>query len=562
MGRITKLRVRNFKSVRKEADLRFVPGVPLVLAGPNNSGKSNLMRALDLVLGESWPGSYKPEDHDFFDRDPANSPLEIAVEVDGVTNTSTRGERPVAALTLSCARDEKASFSMVFDTGEPSQYVSNETREQCRSILVSADRRLAYQLGYGSKYTFLSKLMRQFYAALKSDAARMQDLRTKFEEIKRLFQGVEEFATFTRELQNQVNELSDNLEYGLGVDFSAYDPSNYFHALRVLPHQDGQVRAFEELGTGQEQILALSFAYAYAKAFHGQQEGLILVIEEPEAHLHPIAQEWVSRKIHELAREDVQVVVTTHSPAFVSVMGLEGVALVRKESGATRVRQLSTEDLAAYCRGKGAERATAESILPFYAAVATEEILSGFFAKKIVLVEGPTEALALPVYLERVGLNATKEGIAVLAVHGVGNLAKWWRLFSAYGIPTYAIFDNDAEEASEAEKRSDLLTAIGVPEREHEQLVSATEWTIGGSCTVFGRNFEETMRATFGAAYTDLEDEARDTFGLSIKQSKPLVARYVAERLTLEEGSTGYGKLASLAAAIRDMAWLAGLDEV
>ena len=74
------------------------------------------------------------------------------------------------------------------------------------------------------------------------------------------------------------------MTYRLLLDFSAYDPSNYFQSLRVLPTENGKVRNLEELGTGQEQVLALAFAHAYAKTFHG---GIVLAIEEPEAHLHP-----------------------------------------------------------------------------------------------------------------------------------------------------------------------------------------------------------------------------------------------------------------------------------
>lgn len=535
MGRVRQLRVQNFKSIGEEVALRFVPDIPLVLVGQNNAGKSNLMRALEIVLGESWPKSYKPEDHDFHQRKTENSPISITVEVRDVTHTHKYGVQTVIAFRLTCRPKDEPAFVMICEGGVENAYISNETREQCRSMLISADRRLSYQLGYSNKYTFLSKLMRQFYQALRGDAERMDQLKSRFDEIKGLFQGVADFKTFSDELQRQVGELSGSLEYELGVDFSAYDPSNYFHALRVLPHQGGQVRTFEELGTGQEQILALSFAYAYAKAFREREEGLVLIIEEPEAHLHPIAQEWVSRKIRELAKQGVQVVVTTHSPAFLDVFGLDGIALIRKKAEATEVVQLSKEELAKYCVGHGATDATADSILPFYAAAVTKQILSGFFAKKIVLVEGPTEALALPVYLEKAGLNTIKSGIAIIPVHGVGNLAKWWRLFTAYGIPVYVVFDNDkANEDSEGTRRSDLLAAMGISKGDAKEAMSATNFLVKQNYAVFGRNYEQIMREAVSPLYGELEGEARDRFGLSSGQSKPLIARYAADRISEE----------------------------
>ncbi|MGB9619585.1 MAG: TOPRIM nucleotidyl transferase/hydrolase domain-containing protein [Armatimonadota bacterium] len=62
---------------------------------------------------------------------------------------------------------------------------------------------------------------------------------------------------------------------------------------------------------------------------------------------------------------------------------------------------------------------------------------SGFFARPVVLVEGSTEALALPVLLAKRGLEVEKEGIALISVGGKGNLAKWYRLYRAYEIPCY-----------------------------------------------------------------------------------------------------------------------------
>ena len=92
-----------------------------------------------------------------------------------------------------------------------------------------------------------------------------------------------------------------------------------------------------------------------------------------------------------MCADGLQVILTTHSPAFIDILNLEGIVLVRKdENGATYARQLTREDLAEYCINHGANpsRTSVDSILPFYAAHATEEILSGFFAKAVVLVEG------------------------------------------------------------------------------------------------------------------------------------------------------------------------------
>ncbi len=543
MGKLTALTICGYRSIRDEITLCFPERAPLVLVGENNAGKSNIVRALDLLLGEIWPGNREPEDHEFWERNSSNGPIRISAEVEGVTGTDYYGRTfEVRALKWKYeaqASGDKCTFRAVTKTGEE-RYVSNEIREQCTCIVIGADRRLSYQLSYASKWTLLAKLMRKFHGALTQDSERVNRLKQKFQEVKAIFEEVMEFGHFQSGLSDQFGEMFAGMSYGLQVDFSAYDPSNFFHSLRVVPQEGGSVRTFEELGTGQEQLLALAFAHAYAKAFYG---GIVLVFEEPEAHLHPLAQEWLARKIHQMAADGLQVVVSTHSPAFLDVLGIEGVALVRKLDGATSICQLTPQQLVVYCTQRGADpaRTTESRILPFYASHATQEILNGFFAKSIMLVEGMTEALTLPVFLQTVGLDVTKQGIAIIPVMGKGNLAKWWRLFTAYGIPTYVTFDNDTVEDKGACRRRDALGAIGIGNEEIENVIGGEEWVIRTSYCVFGKDFEAAMRTHF-SKYSKLESEACDLLG----DSKPLIARYVAERLNVGD-DPGWEKYRELA---------------
>ena len=46
--------------------IHFPEKTPVVLVGENNAGKSNIVRALDLILGEMWPKTREPEDHEFW----------------------------------------------------------------------------------------------------------------------------------------------------------------------------------------------------------------------------------------------------------------------------------------------------------------------------------------------------------------------------------------------------------------------------------------------------------------------------------------------------------------
>lgn len=547
MARVTELTIEGYRSVKDPITVSFPNNAPLVLVGENNAGKTNILRALDLILGENWPGTREPEDHEFWQRNAVNGKIRISATFDGMVGDARTSIRSFTWIYDPGKDKDRCEFRATSSQGNQS-YVKNEWRDQCICVWMSADRRLSYHLSYSSKWTLLSKLMHKFHSSLTQDDSRVARLKDKFHEIEQIFHEVQEFNEFHRGLAAQFGEMFAGMSYGLDVDFSAYDPSRFFRSLQVVPHEGGQRRTLEELGTGQEQLLALAFVHAYGKAFHG---GIVLAIEEPEAHLHPLAQEWLARKMYQMAADGLQIVITTHSPHFVDLMGLEGLVLVRKDGeGATRTCQLTRKQLAEHCikTGSHKQKTTPDTILPFYANQSTQEILNGFFAKKIILVEGQTEQLALPVYLRRVGLDVTREGVAVIPVMGKGNLAKWWRLFTAYGIPTYIIFDNDCKNDEQGSKRKDALKALGIHQNEWEQYLRSSEFLIRDQFAVFGKDFEVTMRAQF-SDYSQHEQRASEMFG----DSKPIIARYVANELEATSGDAGWQKYHDLKKAILDL---------
>lgn len=538
--RIEKLSVKNLRSIGDErVTIRFPESGALVLLGENNAGKSNLTRALDFLFGDQWPGTRRLEDHDFHGRDSDGIAIEVGAAVSGIPCPY-------------CSGGEVAYFSWVYDSqdagqdGNPVKYRFTCSNSYCgktwpntvmRSALsaavLDADRRLDYQLSYASKYTMLSKLMHRFHERLLHDPERKAQLAAIFDGLLKEFGAVPEFAKFKDLLAQTAEDFGQNLPYRLDVDFSAYDPSNFFRSLRIHPTLEGEVRSFDELGTGQSQVLALAFAYAYAMAY-GQSEGTVLVIDEPEANLHPLAQQWLATRLNRLAAPGLQVVVTTHSPHFVDLAKPENLVMVSKgQDGATRVVQRSLDELRAYLveRGADPDRTQPETVGQFYAAGATTEIVSGFFARRCVLVEGRTESLALPELLRARGLDVLKEGVAVVPVEGIGNVAKWHRLYTALGIECFCVFDTDSDKGTDGQllaKRTDIASALGLDGDPAEAAAILGEpLYVGDAYATLDPNFEGAMRSLFGEVWTRLHSEAVSAVG----DSKPLRARYAAQRL-------------------------------
>lgn len=544
MARLKSIAIEGYRSIKEQISISFPENAPVVIIGENNAGKSNIVRAIEILFGEFWPGTRALEQHDFWKRD-TSVKISIEAETTQYKNTDRYGNKFCGLRWVyGQDEDEKPKFRTIKANNGEEGYANKEISEELTAIVVNADRDLNYQLSYTTKWTLLSKVMRKFHDKLVSDAERVGRLKTLFGNIKKEFNQVPEFENFSDKLSTIFNETLEGLTYGLKIDFSAYDPSNYFKSLRIQPSEGDETRSFEELGTGQQQILALSFANAYCQSFF---ENIILIIEEPEAHLHPLAQKWLANNIFKMAANGLQVVITTHSPHFVNLMNLEGIVLVRKDEEGTFVIQIDKRTLVDHCiqTGSHPQKTIPDTISPFYAHSATDAILSGFFAKKVILVEGSTEELALPSYFEQIGLNTAREGIAIIPVYGKGNLAKWWRLFTAYKIPTFVCFDNDNQDDGKGNKRRDALKAIGIPEENLENLLTAEDWNIGEKFCVFGKDFETAMRSSI-PGYDDIETQVKSELG----DSKPIVAREVAKRLTVQKDAPGWKNLEALKESI------------
>ena len=137
----------------------------------------------------------------------------------------------------------------------------------------------------------------------------------------------------------------------------------------------------------------------------------LLLVEEPEAHLHPQLQERVQRLLEQSAtapdegKRRVQVVMTTHSPSLASGADIACMTLVHRAQlfslahGQTKLKKTDYEFLRRFID-------------------ATKANL--FFARGVVIVEGPAEALLLPAIAEACGRSFSHHGVSAVNVGGVG----------------------------------------------------------------------------------------------------------------------------------------------
>lgn len=143
MARITRLRLKGYRSISNWLELHFPLGQPVVLLGENNAGKSNIIRALNLVLGPFWPGNYEPEDHEFFGRDRA-IPIHMVLSFD--ENDLCGGRWKELHWKYDESLDPQPVSFWGFAPDYDKTWVTNADRDTCSCMLIEADRNLRYQL--------------------------------------------------------------------------------------------------------------------------------------------------------------------------------------------------------------------------------------------------------------------------------------------------------------------------------------------------------------------------------------------------------------------------------
>ena len=177
---------------------------------------------------------------------------------------------------------------------------------------------------------------------------------------------------------------------------------------------------------------------------------LILGCEEPELYQHPPQARHLAYVLRTLADQNAQILLTTHSPHFVSGERFESVRMVRRraQERASSVRHMTFDGFAA--RYADADEARPER--PSAVAVRLNEALRPhinelFFARGIVLVEGTEDAAYLMSWMaliEQLGAYR-KGGLHVVPVDGKSHLARPLILAQELGISVFVAFDADGD---------------------------------------------------------------------------------------------------------------------
>ena len=476
--KIERVRIQNFRSIR---DLTFLTGDLCALIGGNNAGKSNLLKAINLVLGDRWPSVRQIDDADFFGCDPT---AEIAVTIWFDETREVRGDVgdpvPFSGICFRVSRykrrsgkhqqgDLRSEFCCVGDNGEavevlkrPNQSarpypkpapVSTAIREQLPTVFIDIDRSARYHLS-GSQWSILGRLLREVSNSLKSDATRFALFREKFDEARSIIR-TPEFEGLEKTVLEQL-EAHTGLS-GVRVIFDDMDPLNLYKSFSVL-FQDEQTPVpvdATRMGSGIQSAVVISLLQAYREL---RKENAVLLFEEPEFFLHPHGRRHLYRLLCDLADSGTQILYTTHSQDLVDLTRMDCVRLVTNTT--TDGTQAAPPTKAALSDDW---RTTLNIARQFGSP--RDEI---FFADSVVLTEGVTEQATIRILAEMMPtpLDLDRNNCSVIEVGGKPSLPLMIRIVRALRKPMLVIYDTDSHHndpiviARDEELNDEIVAAL------------------------------------------------------------------------------------------------------
>ncbi|CAM5362192.1 ATP-dependent nuclease [Corynebacterium variabile] len=349
-NRVLKLRkvsVRKYRSIDRQAS--FDVGNFSVLIGPNNQGKSNLLRAtaLGMAIIRGWsriaPGrsalreppisyvlsvsrrgipshSHGADIEYYWDRD---FPVFARQRKGAQTSTIIQLDFALSA----SERDEfKSSTGISINDNLPIKITLGEMKVK---LEVPKQGKGNHDLKSRAIARFVDKHISMLYIpAIRTNLTAIDIAQEILTSRRRKLQEDEEYNQLLEKIQSYHDSIDSDVEEILKRTLDRFVPGTLAVDLKTksvassweiedISIDDGSLTSLTSKGDGIQSLVALALTLEWTRSRNHPDRQLIIAVEEPESHLHPGA-------IHELRSvlsgisEDHQVMVTTHSQSLVN----------------------------------------------------------------------------------------------------------------------------------------------------------------------------------------------------------------------------------------------------
>ena len=287
---------------------------------------------------------------------------------------------------------------------------------------------------FSGRNTILKRVI-DFFMDYEIKSDRKLDEIQKSEKIK---ERKDEFAENADEI---INKLHMRLEAGnqeilsyakdIGASFDKSEPgfegelteSELYSVLKLIIKQEtGMTLPVDKNGLGYNNLIFMSLLLAKMQAdsdgkYMGSNAKVfpMLVIEEPEAHLHPTMQDkfikFLNKNIEQ--KKVKQVFITTHSTFITAAVQLDDLICLYRE-GAKACIAYPGKTFWENKDGTKINETSKKYVQRFLDATKSNML----FAEKIIMVEGIAEQLLIPILAEYNGKSLADNHVIVLQVGG------------------------------------------------------------------------------------------------------------------------------------------------
>lgn len=388
-------------------DLNFTEGLN-VLIGENDSGKTAIIDAIKIVL-KTHSYEYIKIEADYFYNN--SDRLRIELKFKGLLDEEAKnftewltwegqGEdsTPILRVFYDVRRkDYKILPSEVKAGADTEGYsLTAEAREYLKATYLRPLRDAENEL-ISKKNSRLSQIL------LGDDIFKEKDIpHPLVEKFERINTEVEEYFRSAE----GAGHIKDNIDSYI-KGFYGEEKESLFEASKndiksILEKLSLSLNSQKNVGLGtlNRLFMAAELLHLNKENWEGLRLGLI---EELEAHLHPQAQMQVIETLQK--QEEVQLIITTHSPNLASKIKLENLIICNGNN--------------AFPMGKDYTELKEDSyvFLEKFLDVTKSNL---FFAKGVILVEGWAEEILIPSLAKAIGFDLTTKGVSVVNIGNLG----------------------------------------------------------------------------------------------------------------------------------------------
>lgn len=425
---LSRLIIENFRCIGK-LDLSFIKGVNTII-GENNCGKTTIIDAIRLILGVAIPRKEIYVSQEDFHID-AFGTTASTIKLTAFFIPETEIEKALLyellviqsetdhllQLTLSFSRDKRDKIRMQVWGGEKEgQPVTTEALELLQFVYLNAlrDAENALRPCKNSRIGALLENLSEDSAGRNIDSTHREQLAKKLDDV---INGQEEWTSLKNHGEKQINDNLENMsligdQTKIKLDFLPYDFRGIVNNLQMQVIVNDlfgdQKHQLSQNGLGYNNLLYIATILGdlvNRKSKVDKDSYFALLIEEPEAHLHPQLQALLFEYINTINDSDIQVFITSHSPTLTAKVDISSLLILHRNASNISVLPIRNSPL----------DDDDTKFLTKFLDVTKSQLL---FAKGVILVEGISEALLLPELAKKIDIDLCKSGVELVNLGG------------------------------------------------------------------------------------------------------------------------------------------------